>query len=74
MSSLGLNLTAADTIVLLDSDYNPNADLQVTANPLSSILLKLDLTFTFGGLAFINFDMHRPSPGHTALARKTQCE
>ena len=32
---LGINLTAADTVVFYESDWNPTMDLQVGAGPLS---------------------------------------
>lgn len=30
---LGINLTAADTCIIFDSDWNPQNDLQVTGRP-----------------------------------------
>lgn len=38
---MGINLTGADTVIFLDSDWNPQIDLQVcpsTVRPLSLIL------------------------------------
>jgi len=32
---LGINLTAADTVIIYDSDWNPQNDLQVCCFPLS---------------------------------------
>jgi hypothetical protein len=42
---LGLNLQAADTVILFDNDWNPQADLQaqdrVYVSPLASLLISL---------------------------------
>lgn len=45
---LGINLTAADTCIIFDSDWNPQNDLQVTsflANTEGNFFLKLHVTF-----------------------------
>ncbi|VBB29875.1 unnamed protein product [Acanthocheilonema viteae] len=36
---LGLNLTAGDTVIFLDSDFNPQSDIQAAARPVKIIRL-----------------------------------
>lgn len=42
---LGINLTAADTCIIFDSDWNPQNDLQVILQEI--ILLKIKFFFAF---------------------------
>ena len=35
---VGLNLTAADTVIFIDSDFNPTADQQAAVSPLLILL------------------------------------
>lgn len=42
VGGLGLNLTAADTVIFLEHDWNPMKDLQVFEN-----LLDTQVNFTF---------------------------
>ena len=36
---LGINLTSADTVIIYDSDWNPQSDLQVGARAVTSLCL-----------------------------------
>lgn len=45
---LGINLTAADTCIIFDSDWNPQNDLQVGREP-KACLCKLQCTNIMGG-------------------------
>lgn len=38
---LGINLATADVVILYDSDWNPQVDLQAMVSPLSSSSLSL---------------------------------
>jgi chromodomain-helicase-DNA-binding protein 7 len=55
---LGLNLTAADTVIIFDSDWNPHNDIQAQARAhrigqtKAVMVYRLLTRKTYGGLAF----------------------
>ena len=66
VGGLGINLHTADTVILFDSDWNPQVDLQVThviwcgSSPVFVVLSRCAVNF------------HRPKTVRTVLAKRNK--
>lgn len=56
---LGINLATADVVILYDSDWNPQVDLQAMVRSLLSVVIDIEFL--------------RVRTAHIALARRSKC-